>query len=149
MTLRTVLVDGPLAMRMRRFQAAEAHALGCQILTIPLMAARLAGGFVVPASEESLLSSIRAALDEDGFEELGKVSDLPGMARAVLKSLNTWWLSGLSVHDQMKGARLADFGLLECRVRKGLPPECWFHRILFLRRRLGFSSALRFSGRST
>ncbi|NSY46546.1 PD-(D/E)XK nuclease family protein [Agrobacterium tumefaciens] len=122
MALRTILVDGPLAMRMRRFQAAEAHALGRQILTIPLMAARLAGGFVVPASEERLLSSIRLALDEGGFEELGKVSDLPGMARAVLKSLNTWWLSGLSLDDQIKSARLADFGLLESRVRKGLPP---------------------------
>ncbi|MBK3666451.1 hypothetical protein JJE66_35225 [Bradyrhizobium diazoefficiens] len=41
MQIRTV-VDGPLALRMRRLDAAREGATGRQILTLPLLAARLA-----------------------------------------------------------------------------------------------------------
>lgn len=52
MSIHSVAVDGPLALRMRRLDAAREGATGRQILTLPLLAARLAGGFIAPASQE-------------------------------------------------------------------------------------------------
>ena len=51
---RTVIVEGPLALRMRRFAAARDGETGLQIMTLPLLAARLAGGFSRPAGPEDL-----------------------------------------------------------------------------------------------
>ena len=45
MIRRVLLVDGPLAFRMGRFQAAQANEVGLEVLTLPLLASRLAGGF--------------------------------------------------------------------------------------------------------
>lgn len=47
MRMHTVVVDGPLALRMRRLDAACAQVLGLQILTLPLLAARLAESTVI------------------------------------------------------------------------------------------------------
>jgi len=45
MIRRLIAVDGPLASRMMRFQAAQANEVGFEALTLPLLAYRLAGGF--------------------------------------------------------------------------------------------------------
>ena len=42
MSIHSVVVDGPLALRMQRLDAAREGATGRQILTLPLLAARLA-----------------------------------------------------------------------------------------------------------
>ncbi|MBN8903236.1 MAG: hypothetical protein J0H57_19575 [Rhodospirillales bacterium] len=44
MERRVIVVEGPLAFGIRRFQAARANDVGLEILTLPLLAARLAGG---------------------------------------------------------------------------------------------------------
>jgi hypothetical protein len=121
MSIHSVVVDGPLALRMQRLDAAREGATGRQILTLPLLAARLAGGFVAPASQEVLYPAIRQALDAGGYEDIGKVSGLPGMPSAVLSALRSWWDAGTpkSIPDN---ARLWDFTLLERRVRETLPP---------------------------
>ena len=121
MSIHSVVVDGPLALRMQRLDAARQGATGRQILTLPLLAARLAGGFVAPASQEILYPIIRQALDAGGYEDIGKVSDLPGMPSAVLAALRAWWDAEApkSIPDN---ARLRDFTLLERRVRESLPP---------------------------
>lgn len=120
MPIQTVVVEGPLALRMRRLDAAREGATGRQVLTLPLVAARLAGGFIAPASHEILYPAIRQALDAGGYEDIDKVSELPGMPAAVLSALRDWWNSGNapSVPDN---ARLRDFTLLEGRVRDALP----------------------------
>ncbi len=64
---RTFIVDGPLAFRMRRIYAARGGASGVQILTMPLVAAHLAGGFTRPARSQDLDAAIRAALGGGGF----------------------------------------------------------------------------------
>ena len=46
-TIRTAVVDGPLAHQVRRAAAARANECGLQILTLPQLAARLAGGFAL------------------------------------------------------------------------------------------------------
>ena len=45
MNRRTVVVEGPLAFRMRRLAAARNAEAGLQIMTLPALAACLAGGF--------------------------------------------------------------------------------------------------------
>ena len=42
MNRRTVIVEGPLAFRMRRIAAARQGEAGVQIMTLPQLAARLA-----------------------------------------------------------------------------------------------------------
>jgi hypothetical protein len=44
MKRRVIVVDGPLAFRMRRVEAARASVLGLEVLSLPLLATRLAGG---------------------------------------------------------------------------------------------------------
>jgi hypothetical protein len=39
-----IVVDGPLSFRMRRLEAARACTFGLEILSLPLLAVRLAGG---------------------------------------------------------------------------------------------------------
>lgn len=120
MSIHSVVVDGPLALRMQRLNAAREVATGRQVLTLPLLAARIAGGFIAPASQEMLYQAIRQALDSGGYEEIGEVSGLPGMPSAVLSTLRSWWDAGIrgSLPDN---ARLRDFILLERRVREALP----------------------------
>src|SRR5260370_8054660 len=97
MRIHTVVVDGPLALRMRRLDAAREGATGRQILTLPLLAARLAGGFIVPATQEVLYPAIRQALEAGGYEDIARVSQLPGMPAALLSALRDWWDAGTSV----------------------------------------------------
>ena len=121
MQIHTEVVDGPLALRMRRLGAARERATGRQIVTLPLLAARLAGGFIAPATQEILYPAIRQALDAGGYEDIDKVSQLPGMPVAVLSALREWW--DMEVPASLPdNARLRDFTLLECRVRSALPP---------------------------
>lgn len=120
MQIHTVVVDGPLALGMRRLDAAREGATGRQILTLPLLAARLAGGFIAPASQEVLYPAIRQALEAGGYEDIDKVSQLPGMPVAVLSALRDWW--DMEVPASFPdNARLRDFRLLERRVRGALP----------------------------
>ena len=60
--LRTSIVDGQLAARMRRAAAARASECGLQIWTLPQLAARLAGGFSTPLSPDhlDLISAVAA-----------------------------------------------------------------------------------------
>jgi RecB family exonuclease len=118
----TLVVDGPLAMRMQRAAAAREGRVGREILTLPLVAARLAGGFIAPAATDVLYPAIQAALAAGGFQDLGDVSSLPGMPRAVLQSLDAAWRADIDLsslpHDVQ---RFADLHLLEERIREHLP----------------------------
>jgi hypothetical protein len=120
----TLVVDGPLAMRMQRLAAARNGSVGREILTLPLVAARLAGGFIAPVATDVLYPAIQTALAAGGFQDLDRVSSLPGMPRAVLQSLDAAWradidLSSLPHHVH----RFADLYLLETRIRELLPPS--------------------------
>src|ERR1700722_7029996 len=117
MKRRTIVVEGPLAFRMRRIAAARDGELGIQIMTLPLLAARLAGGFVQPASRPQLLAAIRAALDAGGFRDLEALRLLPGTPRSVAHTLAKIWQSDVSLAERSgEHARLADLALVEQRV---------------------------------
>ncbi len=50
----TRVVSGPLALKMQRVRAARENVAGVDVTTLPLLAARLAGGFRRGASPEDL-----------------------------------------------------------------------------------------------
>jgi hypothetical protein len=111
-----------LAWRMLRHRAAVEGRHGTQILTLPALAARLAGGFHEPVTHESLQRATAAALAAGGFKEIGPLCELPGMLRASTATLDRAWRAGLDL-EALSGAapRLADLALLETRVREALP----------------------------
>jgi hypothetical protein len=80
---KTAVVEGPLAFQMRRFEAAGAAQSGLQILSLPQVSARLAGGFARPITAEILEPAIQAALGNSAFAELDRVRALPGMTRCI------------------------------------------------------------------
>lgn len=97
--------------------------LGLEILTLPRLAARLAGGFIQPHDPDNLYAAIWAALDEGGFRELENVRILPGAARAVARTLEAAWRADLDLAARAAGsARVADLAQIEARVRDSLRP---------------------------
>lgn len=119
---RVVVVDGPLAFRMRRIQAARDGDLGLEVLTIPQLAARLAGGFSRPADDEVLYPVISRALAEEGLSELAPVASLPGMVRAVTQTLRRIWRADFNLGDAAdQSPRFRDLALIQTRVRATLP----------------------------
>jgi hypothetical protein len=130
---RTSIVEGPLAFQMRRLEAARAGESGLQLFNLPQLAARLAGGFLYPVPAELLEPAIKVALDEAGFAELDAVRALPGMTRAVARTLRHAWnadidLSHLAERDG--AARLSDLALIERRVARQLPSAVLLPRAL-------------------
>lgn len=122
MKRRVLVVDGPLAFRMRRVEAARGSVLGQEILTLPLLAARLAGGFRRFADRDRLAPAIAKALDQGNFRDIDGVKNLPGMIRAVMQTLDRVWTADLDLEAlATKSPRLADLALIEQRVRAALP----------------------------
>jgi len=121
--IRTTVIEGSLAHQMRRAAAARANECGLQIWTLPQLAARLAGGFVTPLSAERLDLAVQEALAEGGFRELESVRHLPGMSRAVLRSLRKIWDADIDLRSEphLRSDRLGDLALIEDRVRQSLP----------------------------
>lgn len=119
---RTVVVDGPLALRMARLRAARAGEVGLQILSLSQLAARLAGGFVRPAQREELEPALGEALAEGGFAELTPLQRLPGTVRALARTFERLWSAGVYLGSVGSSPRLSDLGLIERRVRGRLGP---------------------------
>jgi hypothetical protein len=123
--LHSVLVQGRLAYAMRRAAAARDHELGLQIMTPSLLAARLAGGLLRPASRESIEMGIRAALSQRGLlEDITPISGLPGATRAVLRTLRNVWRAGFDLRAGTYAGqpRVQDLARIEDTVRLHLQP---------------------------
>jgi hypothetical protein len=122
MKRRVIVVDGPLAVRVRRVEAARASVLGLEILNLPLLAARLAGGFRRFADRYLLAPAIAAALSKGNFKDINSVTGLPGMVRAVMQTLDRVWTADLHLEAlATTSPRLSDLALIEQRVRAALP----------------------------
>jgi hypothetical protein len=121
--IRTAVVEGSLAFQMRRFAAAQANECGLQIISMPQLAARLAGGFAMPVTAEHLEPAIQQALDQGKFTELERVRRLPGMTRAVARTLRKVWDADLdlSISGNAKHSRMRELGLIEDRLKEYLP----------------------------
>ncbi|MGY3610821.1 MULTISPECIES: hypothetical protein [unclassified Bradyrhizobium] len=122
MKRRTIIVEGPLAFRMRRIVAARRAEAGVQIMTLPQLAARLAGGFARPARSQDFDPVIRMALEAGGFVDLESIRELPGMTRSVAWTLSRAWNADFALTDRVDGsARLQDLARIESHVRAHLP----------------------------
>jgi hypothetical protein len=122
MKRRTIVVEGPLAFRMRRIAAARRGEIGVQILTLPMLAAPLAGGFIRAAESQDIEPAIRQALGMGGSAELEAIRGLPGMTRSVALTLRKIWQVDLPLDEWTAiSARVRDIALLERRVRSMLP----------------------------
>jgi hypothetical protein len=122
MRRRVIIVDGPLAFGMRRFQAARTNDVGLEILTLPLLAARIAGGFRRLPDREMLSAAVARALQDGGFKQLNDVRNLPGMVRAALQTLDRAWTADLNLEALASTSpRVADLALLQRRVSDALP----------------------------
>lgn len=131
MKRRVIIVDGPLALGMRRFRAAKANEVGLEILSLPLLAARLAGGFRRIADREILSAAVTKALRADGYSNIEEVKHLPGMVRAALLALGRSWDADLDLKRLAPTSeRIADLALLERRVSEALPPGAMLPRPL-------------------
>jgi RecB family exonuclease len=118
----TCVVDGLLALRSARATAARAGTIGQEIVTLPLLAARLVGGFTTPAGTDVLYPAIQAALSAGGFQSIGGVAGLPGMPRAVLHSLDSVWRVDMDLASLAgETARFQDLALIEARIRSNIP----------------------------
>ena len=121
-TRSTHIVDGLLALRSARAAAAISGAIGREILTLPLLAGRLAGGLTTPAGTDVLYPAIQAALAAGGFQDIAGIAGLPGMPRAVLQSLDSVWRADLDLASLAHEAeRFHDLALIEARIRESLP----------------------------
>jgi len=119
---RTLIVAGPLAFRMQRLAAARAGAAGLQLMTLPQLAARLAGGFTRPAVLHDLEPAIQQALTAGGYAEFEPMLALPGTPRALLTTLRKIWDADLDLQALApKAPRLADLALIERRAHAALP----------------------------
>ncbi|WP_031260998.1 PD-(D/E)XK nuclease family protein [Mesorhizobium sp. LNHC252B00] len=119
----TDVVDGMLALRSARASAAREGAIGREIVTLPLLAARLVGGFATPAGTDVLYPAIQAALTSEGFRDIGTVAALPGMPRAVLHALDCVWRADLDLSSLAGGTpRFNDLHVIETYVRDHIPP---------------------------
>jgi PD-(D/E)XK nuclease superfamily len=122
MERHTVIVEGTLAFRMQRVAAARAGDHGRDVATLPLLGARLAGGFSRPADHAILIPIVARALSDLAFEELETVKTRPGMARAVLASLVRIWAADIRFDDpRYASARLSDLERIEAYLRSHLP----------------------------
>jgi hypothetical protein len=92
-----IVVDGPFALRMRRVEAARASVLGLEVVSLPLLATRLAGGFRRFADRDLLAPAIAEALGKGNFKDIDSVKDLPGMVRAVMQTLDRVWTADLDL----------------------------------------------------
>jgi hypothetical protein len=122
MNRRTVVVEGPLAFRMRLVTAARNAEAGVQIMTLPQLAARLAGGFVRPARSQDLDPATRSALEAGGFIDLEGIRSLPGTTRSAARTLTRLWNADFSLADRAsESTRLQDLAMIEARVQDNLP----------------------------
>lgn len=118
----TIIVSSSMAWRSQRFQLAEEGKPGRSVMTVPQMAAHLAGGFLRAAEREDLLRAAREALAEGGFQEIGEIAGLPGMPGAVVETISRAWRAGLDLCYRAEDhPRVGDLALLERRIVASLP----------------------------
>jgi len=131
MTRRTIVVPSRLAWYEERFRAAEANALGLQILTPPQLAGRLGGGFLEAASWDTCHVLVRDALAELEFAELEQLREMPGAVKAICNTLTKVWDADLDLEGlAAQSPRINDLARIEAYIRDHLPGGMMLQREL-------------------
>ena len=94
----TIVVHGRLIAGEVRLEAARARRHGVQVMGMPALAARLAGGFSRGVDSDTLSAAVGAVLAETPQGDLGDleaIRGLPGLQLAVARTLGKAWRAGL------------------------------------------------------
>lgn len=119
---RTLIVPDRLAARARRLNAARTSQHGLQVMEVAQMAARLAGGFVLPIDTDSLRLAVQDVLPFTGLGELDPIRLLPGMVNAATRTLEQVWEAGIDLQARAcDHPRIAALAALERAVLEQLP----------------------------
>jgi len=126
---RTIVVHNTYALNSIRLNLAQQGTVGCAVMTIEALAARLAGGFLQPIMAKDVLEAVPLAIAES-TGELDAIAQLPGFRRAVAATLRKAWDAGLNLEQCMhtstelhQQARFASLAAIEQRILKTLPPS--------------------------
>jgi hypothetical protein len=117
----TVIVNGRMALRTERLDAARTGDMGRQVMTVEHAASRLAGGFLKIIDLATLRGLINDIILDTDLGELNPMRSRPGMPNACASTLMKYWLSGLDPEDYAGNGRLAAILALEEAVMKVMP----------------------------
>lgn len=123
---RTVVVSSELQRdEVLRRHAAAATGLGLQTMSMPALAARLAGGFSAPidaAARGRVLRLGMAGLDDADLGDLAPLKSLPGFPGSVMASIERLWANGCRPREAVAlHPRLRALGAVETAVHGLLP----------------------------
>ncbi len=119
---QTIITQGRLATQTLRLDAARHGRQGVQVFVMEQMAARLAGGFIQPLDDDTLLATLQAVLPDIDLGELDKIRMLPGMAGAAADTLRKAWQTGMDLQTRAADhPRLNSLARLEAAVVARLP----------------------------
>ncbi len=122
----TIVTYGRLAADQARLQAARAGQHGVQVMSMPGLAARLAGGFLRAIDAEALAAALGEVLQDPAAAPLGDlapIGDLPGLQLALASTLGKAWRACIDLQARAaEHPRFATLATLEADVLKRLPP---------------------------
>jgi hypothetical protein len=120
----TIVVSDRLTWRRVRTEHALTGASARRILTLPSLAAHLAGGFARSATAVDVRRALHD-LPTDGLGSLAAIADLPGFARAAADTLAAIWAADVDVEaiaaEEGPTSRWAELAVIERHVRDRLP----------------------------
>lgn len=117
----TVIVNGRMALRTGRLNAARSGAMGTQVMTVEHAAARLAGGFLQIIDLATLRGLVNEIILDTDLGELNPMRARPGMPNACASTLMKYWLSGIAPEDYAGNGRIDAILALEAAVMKVMP----------------------------
>jgi hypothetical protein len=117
----TVIVNGRMALRTSRLQAARDSSMALMVSTVEQAAARLAGGFLQIVDHVTLRELVSQVLPDTDVGELEPIKSLPGMPSAFASTLMKFWLSDIRDDEFGVSPRIAAIRKLEAAVMEVLP----------------------------
>jgi RecB family exonuclease len=95
----TIVIPDPLAARRLRAHHARVGILGARIVTLPGLAARLAGGLLRSVTTADLQRALRD-LPAEGLGSLAEIASLPGFPRAASSTLQHTWSAAIDLQRE-------------------------------------------------
>lgn len=117
----TLIVNGRMALRTERLNAARDGAMGTQVMTIEHAASRLAGGFLQIIDLVTLRGLVSSVLETADLGELNPMRKRPGMPNACASTLLKYWLSGIDRDHYASSKRIGAILALEDAVMEVMP----------------------------
>ena len=95
----TIVIPDPLAARRLRAHHAHERTRGARIITLPGLAARLAGGLLRCVTTADVQRALRD-VPTDALGSLAEIALLPGFPRAATRTLRDVWSAGIDLRSE-------------------------------------------------